>query len=223
MYGDYADIFEKHFSFWTHLTDSQKKLLCDKATIVNYKKGTSISSGDNDCTGVVIILKGQIRTYMLSEDGREITLYRLYEGDTCMLSASCVLDAITFDVFTEAHEDSTILLIDSSLFNKLKNTNPYVEAFAYKVATMRFSDVMWTMQQILFMRADQRLAIFLWDEAVKTKTDIIKMTHEAIAKNIGSAREVVSRMLKYFSDEGIVAIERGRVKIIDRDKLRSLI
>ncbi|MEG1868671.1 MAG: helix-turn-helix domain-containing protein, partial [Clostridiales bacterium] len=92
-----------------------------------------------------------------------------------------------------------------------------------KLATTRFSQVMWAMQQILFMTMDKRLAIFLNDELLKTKGDTIKLTHEQIAKYMGSAREVVSRMLKYFAQEGMVELSRGGIKIIDHEKLKKLI
>ena len=151
--------------------------------------------GNEDCVGVIIVKKGQLRAYMLSDEGKEITLYRLYKDDVCIMSASCVYDAITFDVFVEAVEDCEILIISSKIFDKLSRQNIYVEAFSYKLATTRFSDVMWTMQQILFMSFDKRLAIFLLDEANKTGLDEIKLTHEQIAKLMGSAREVVTRIL----------------------------
>ena len=97
-----------------------------------------------------------------------------------------------------------------------------MEAFAYRLATERFSDVMWTMQQILFMSFDKRLAIFLLDESASLGSDTIKLTHEQIAKLLGSAREVVSRMLKYFAEEGYVRLSRGTVTITDKKALREL-
>jgi CRP/FNR family transcriptional regulator len=150
-----------------------------------------------------MVKTGSIRIYMTSEDGREITLYRLYEGDTCLLSASCALSQITFDVSIDAVTDCEIMQIDAATFSRVFEENIYVENFAYKIITERFSDVMWAMQQILFMSFDKRLAIFLIDESSKTGSDEIKMTHEQISRLMGSAREVVSRMLKYFSSEGM--------------------
>jgi CRP/FNR family transcriptional regulator len=101
--------------------------------------------------------------------------------------------------------------------------NIYVENYMYKKAADRFSDVMWAMEQILFKSFDARLAIFLYDEMVNTKSNVIKLTHEQIAKYIGSAREVVSRMLKSFEKHDVLKLSRGTIEIIDKDKLRSLI
>lgn len=171
--------------------------------------------------GVMLLLKGQIRAYILSEDGREVTLYRLFAWDLCVLSASCVLDAVAFDVQIEAVEDSRVILIPVSYYKTLMEKNAQVELYTYKISTERFSDVMWTLQQILFMRADQRLAVFVWDEISKSKTDTVTYTHDQIARYIGSAREVVSRVLKYFQQEGIVALSRGKIRILDKKKLRD--
>lgn len=216
------DLFAREFSFWEHLSDEERRRFDDHAVPAHYPKGTSVHSGDEDCVGVLLVRKGHLRVYMLSEDGRDITLYRLFAGDVCILSASCVLDAITFDVFISAEEDTDILLIDSGFFHQLADENIYVKCFGYQLATVRFSDVMWAMQQILFMGVDKRLACFLWNESVKDGSDDIKLTHEQIARYMGSAREVVSRMLKYFSDEGIVKLSRGGVRITDRKRLQSL-
>lgn len=221
--NEYTDLFIQHFSFWKHLTDSEKLLLDENATIKKYKKGENLHGRDDNCLGVVLVKKGQLRTYMLSEDGREITLYRLFRKDFCILSASCVMEAITFDVFVDAEEDSEVLLINSSIFHQVSGNNIYVEAFGYKLAATRFSDVMWAMQQILFMGIDKRLAIFLSDEISRQGTDELKLTHEQAAKYMGTAREVVTRMLKYFNAEGIVKLSRGMVKIIDKKKLRAII
>ena len=205
---DCTDLFIKNLSFWEQLSNDEKHLLCDNTMPVKYAKGTGVHGGGDDCVGIMLIKSGQLRTYILSEDGRDITLYRLFKGDVCILSASCVLDAITFDVFIDAEEDTEVLLINSAVFHQL--------------ATTRFSDVMWAMQQVLFMSVDKRLAIFLIDELAKGNSDEIKLTHEQIARYMGSAREVVSRMLKYFAQEGVVALSRGGLKIIDKAKLRRL-
>lgn len=209
-------------TFWDKLNAQEQALILDGATFVRYKQGENIHSGDNDCVGILLIKSGELRAYILSEDGREITLYRLAKGDVCMLSASCILESITFDVHINAERDSEALLINSNVFQKICNENVYAENFSYKMAADRFSDVMWTIQQILFMSFDKRLAIFLLDELSRNGTDSISLTHEQIAKYMGSAREVVSRMLKYFENEGLVELSRGEVRIVDKSGLREL-
>ncbi|MDF2840805.1 MAG: transcriptional regulator, Crp/Fnr family [Clostridia bacterium] len=162
-------------------------------------------------------------TARLSEDGREITLYRLSPSDICILSASCVLNSITFDVHIDAEVDTEAYLINIGAFSKLSKQNVYVENFAYRNTIERFSDVMWAMEQILFMSFDKRLAIFLLDEITKTNSTELHITQEQIAKYIGSAREVVSRMLKVFQSQGILEQSRGSIHVLDKNKLKELV
>ena len=171
---------------------------------------------------VIFVHSGCIRVYIMSDEGKDITLYRLHKGDMCMLSASCVLKTITFDVFIDAEEDSECFVISGPAFARLSEQNPEIKIFSLETAVSRFSNVMWVMQQILFMSVDKRLAIFLSGELSRTGSDIIPLTHEQIAKYIGSAREVVSRMLKYFANEGIVEVSRKGVKVLDKERLHSL-
>jgi CRP/FNR family transcriptional regulator len=221
-YPSYTKYLAEHFTAWEHMSDGEREALLDHTVLKSYEKGTNLHGGDSDCVGFFLILSGVLRTYMLSEEGRDITLYRLGRGDMCILSASCVLSTITFEVNVDAEEDTELLLIGAPYFSALSEKNIYVECFAYKIATERFSDVMWAMQQILFMSMDKRLAVFLWDELSKAEGDTIHITHEQAARYIGSAREVVTRMLKYFASDGIVELSRGGIKIINRQKLRAL-
>ena len=221
-----TNMFEKDycnaFPFWDKLTDSYRELLCRSTVHKNYKHGENIHGGSGECTGCIIVKSGCIRTYMLSDEGREITLYRLYPGDICVLSASCVLDAITFDVMVDADTDCDCLILNSKAFYEISEHNIYAKNFALETAVERFSDVMWVMQQILFMSFDRRLAIFLTDELARNGGDTVKLSNEQIAKYMGSAREVVSRMMKYFTAEGIVERTHSGVKILNKEKLRSL-
>lgn len=221
MDNRFEETYKKVFPFWSSLIKADRDVLCEKSSLTNYKKGTTIHDG-NECTGVIMVRTGCLRLYILSEDGKDITLYRLNSGDICMLSASCVIQSITFDVTVDAEEDSECFIIPGAVFADISERNPCVKIFALETAVGRFSDVMWVMQQILFMSFDRRLAIFLLDETAKTGGDTVKLTHEQIARYMGSAREVVSRMLKYFSTEGIVEVSRGGVKILDRKHLHKL-
>nr|WP_307989617.1 Crp/Fnr family transcriptional regulator [uncultured Niameybacter sp.] len=211
----------QHLNFWDHITPDEQALLFQHTNSVQFTAGQSLHSGDRDCIGILLVKKGCLRTYMLSDKGKDITLYRLYPGDLCILSASCILQNITFDVHIDVEEDSEVLLIHTSIFAKLVKENIYVENFSNKVAVDRFSDVMWAMEQILFMSFDERLALFLLDESAKCGSNTIKLTHEQIAKYMGSAREVVSRMLKYFQQEELVSLSRGGVTIKDKTKLKK--
>lgn len=210
-------------SFWDKLNQEQQELILNNTVYKKYEKGENIHGINNECAGILLVKSGELRVYILSEDGREITLYRLDRGEVCILSASCILKNITFDIFIDAETYSEILLINPAIFQKICDENIYAENFSYQKTMERFSDVMWAIQQILFMSFDKRLAIFILDEISKNGSNSISLTHEQIAKYVGSAREVVSRMLKYFETEGIVKLYRGGLEVIDKKKLKSLI
>ena len=213
-------VYRDIFPFWKELSESHREYLCQNSLALTYPKGSHVHDGD-DCSGVILVRSGSLRLYIMSEEGKDITLYRLHKGDMCMLSASRVLKTVTFDVFVDAEENSECYILRGDAFAKVSEEYPNIRIFALETAVSRFSDIMWVLQQILFMSVDKRLAIFLYDESVRTGSDIIPMTHEQIAKYMGSAREVVSRMLKYFANEGIVEVSRKGVKILDRERLRK--
>lgn len=215
------ETLSRAFPFWNDLDDKAKQTMCQQSAFFSYPKGAAIHDGQ-ECTGVILVNSGCLRVYLLSETGKEVTLYRLNPGDICMLSASCVLQSITFDVFVDAEEDSECLILSSSAFSAVAENYPAVKIFALETAVSRFSDVMWVMQQILFMNFDRRLAIFLLDEMARTGDDTLHLTHEQIARNMGSAREVVSRMLKYFSSEGMTEVSRKGIKILNKQALQQL-
>ncbi len=217
----FEPVFSEAFPFWNSITDEERKYICENSVALSYPKGTTIHDG-TECSGVFFVRSGSLRVYIMSEDGKTVTLYRLHAGDMCMLAASCVLQAVTFDVFVDAEENSECYIVSGPAFARVSENNPDIKIFALETAISRFSDVMWVMQQILFMSMDKRLAIFLWDEAARTGSDTITLTHEQIAKYIVSAREVVSRILKYFSSEGIVEVSRKGIKILDKKRLKEL-
>lgn len=221
MLKDYH-LLKQTLPFWQHLNQNEKNILINNASIIEYQSGQLIHHGKNDCVGILIIVSGKLRTYMISNEGKEITLFYLQPHNVCVLSAACILDSIDFEVLVEAKTTCQIIQISSAAFLQLSKQNIYVELFSYKLATERFSDVMWAMQQLLFMSFDQRLAAYLIEASDRTNSLDIKITHEQIAQDLNSAREVVSRMLKHFAKEGYVHLSRGRIHLINKQALASL-
>ncbi len=213
----------ENLAFWEQLSPAQRELLTASTKRAHFSKGQALHCGENDCIGVLLVKSGSIRAYITSDEGREVTLYRLESGDICILSASCVMQSIDFDVSVDAETDCEVLQISSMGFSRLASENIYVELFSYKMTAERFSDVMWAMQQLLFTSFDKRLASFLLDECAKSGGDTLHITHEQIARYLGSAREVVSRMLNYFSKEGYVSLSRGTITLLDRKGLRKVL
>ena len=219
---DHRGCLAKGFPFWNDLTPEEQEMLCRYTRPVHYAKGARVHSPLESCVGILLLRSGQLRAYLLSEDGRDVTLYRLFGGEVCILSASCVMDSVNIDLYIDAEEDTEAYCISAGVFRSLMQQNVEVRCFAYQMTAERFSDTMWTMQQILFMSADRRLAIFLADELAKIGGDDVRLTQDQMAKYMGSAREVVSRLLKYFAGEGIVKLYRGGVTVTDKDRLTKI-
>lgn len=211
------------FPFWSHLTQNEKDNITQSIYTETYEKGTLMHRSEENCKGLMAVRSGQLRTYILSDEGREVTLFRVYANDVCVLSASCLMDSIEFDVLIEATDRTEVLVIPSLCLNQIIKSNPYVELYLYKSATEKFSEVMWTMQQILFQKIDQRVARFLWDESMRNHHDELQMTHDEIAKYIGSAREVVTKVLKYLAEHQAVELRRGKIIILDKEKLKKFL
>lgn len=215
------DILYKNLSFLNKLSEEEQEDILANVSKVKISKGENIYGSAGDCQGILIVKSGYLRTYLLSEEGKEVTLYWLEENELCVLSATCVLSNISFDVHIDAEEDSEIYMVKLSDLESLGD-NIYLENFLLKEATAKFSDVMWAMEKILFLKFDQRLAIFLLEEVQRTGSNRVIQTHDQIAKHLGSAREVVSRILNYFSKEEIVTLSRGEIRVLNRPALEKL-
>ncbi|MDF2486464.1 MAG: hypothetical protein K0R46_2632 [Herbinix sp.] len=215
--------FYETLSFWRDLTDVQKDILRQTMIKKQFVTGESMHSGSENCSGLFLLHNGQVRAYIISEAGKEITLYRLFERDVCIFSASCMMKNISFDIFVEAEKATEAYLIPTTVFRKLSQESLPVQIFTNNLMASRFSDVMWIMEQALFTSLDKRLANFLLEQLVIEDDNILEITHEKIANHLGTAREVITRMLKYFQNEGIVALNRGAIEILDEAKLNKLV
>ena len=214
--------FPKYFPIWDKLTPAQQEKLLEVSHPLHAKAGTVLHNGDSDCMGLLLVRSGQLRVYTLSEEGREITLYRLFEMDICLFSASCVMPNVQFEVVVEAEKDCDLWVIPSCLFKNLMEDSAPAANYANSLITSRFSEVMWLMEQVMWKSFDKRLASFLLQESALEDTTCLKITHERIAAHMGTAREVVTRMLRYFQQEGMVKLTRGTVELTDLKALSDL-
>jgi CRP/FNR family transcriptional regulator len=208
--------------FWKSLTGEQKQTLENSITLLRIPEGTIHHGGSDDLDGLFLVKEGRMRAYIVSETGKEITLYRLLERDICIFSASCMLRNISFEILVEAEKDTEAFLIPSSVYQDLLKNSIHVSDYTNQLMSSRFSDVVWIMEQVLFMSFDKRLALFLLEQSNIEGSNRLLITHETIAKHMGTAREVVTRMLKYFAAEGIVELFRGGILLKDTDKLTRM-
>ena len=214
--------FAEYLPFWNKLTAQQQERIADLIEFRQIVKGTHIHDSSADCLGLVAVRSGQLRAYILSEDGREITISRLTQYDVSLLSASCVMPDMQFNVMIEAEKDSEFWSIPACMFRNLVDESLAVSNYSRNLLSSNFSDLMWLMEQIMWKSFDKRLAAFLLEEARLDETSVLKITHEKIAAHMGTAREVVTRMLRYFQSEGMVKLTRGTIEITDGKKLEKL-
>ena len=214
--------FANYFPVWDKLTPAQQSKIKEVSHPLKVRAGDVVHNGSMDCLGLLLIRSGQLRVYTLSSEGREITLYRLFDHDICLFSASCVMPSVQFEVVVEAEKDCDLWVIPSCLFKNFMEESAPVANYANQLISSRFSEVMWLMEQIMWRSFDKRLAAFLLEESTLEDTTELKITHEKIANHMGTAREVVTRMLRYFQNEGLVKLTRGTVELTNIKGLRAL-
>ena len=214
--------FHDCFPVWSKLTGPQQARISDGLMMRSIEKGTVIHNGSMDCSGLLLVKSGRLRAYILSDEGREITIYRLFDRDMCLFSASCMMRSIQFDITIEAEKDTDVWVIPTDIYQSIMEESAPLSNYTNEVMASRFSDVMWLMEQVMWKSLDKRAASFLLEEASIEGTNELKITHETIANHLGSHREVITRMLKYFQNEGMVKLSRGIIKLVDTEKLKQL-
>lgn len=214
--------FQEYFPVWDKLNPNQQQRLLGSLITRRVKKGDVIHNGSMHCTGLLLVQSGQLRAYILSDEGREITIYRLFDRDMCLFSASCIMRSIQFDITIAAEKDTALWVIPAEVYQGIMEESAPVANYTNELMASRFSDVMWLIEQVMWKSLDKRVASFLLEEAAIEGTDALKITHETIANHLGTHREVVTRMLRYFQNEGMVKLSRGMVAILDADRLDAL-
>lgn len=213
---------KNNLPFFKDLSKNEVEKLFSSSYIQNYSKGEFIYSKDKACTGVLLVIDGQLRSFLSSYSGKEITLFRLFDLDICMLSASCVFQNLTCDINLEAERDSSVIIIDSNFFKDLSSKNINVQNFFLNLTQNKLSEVMNVLEQVVFFSLDNRLSNYLINQYYLNNSNDIYITHDSIANDLGSAREIISRMLKRFEKDNLVKLSRGVIKIVDIEKLKLL-
>lgn len=208
--------------FWNLLTDKEKEILKDNTIERTYTKGSIVFDNSSSCLGLLNVISGQVRAYLVSDEGKEVTIFKLEDNDLCVLSASCIIKQITFDTQLVANEDTKVLIVPSNIIEDLAYMNIELRCYLYEKALARFSDVMWNMQELLFKGLDSRVANYLINQYERTDSTIIKVTHEEIANDINSAREAVTRILKLFVQDGLIRLQKGSIELVDVDALYDI-
>lgn len=212
----------KKFPFWEHLSDDERALVLGQSALRTFDAGQLIGGSDSSCTDVFLIVHGDIRVSLLSEEGKEVTLFRLGEGECCVTTASCVIRQISFDTLVTATRESTLLVVPIGVCEHLANVNIHVKVFMLEVEAQRYSQVVRVLQQMLFRRLDQRVADYLVERCRAAESMELRITQDELARDINSAREAVTRVLRRLADEGLIEVKRGRILVLDVDGLARL-
>jgi len=183
-------------------------------------KDTVIFNEGDECGTVAFLLSGSIRISKIGKNGREIVLYRLGSGDSCILTISSVLANISYPATAVVEEDAEAILLSVQQFKELMTINPEFQQYIYKLLAARLLEVMTLVDEIVFHKMDERLIEYLLRHS-KNDEDIIEITHEELASQLGSVREVISRLLKGFERDGLIQLSRGKVKIMHRSGLEE--
>ena len=209
--------------FWDKLSEEERAVARCGLTEHTYEKGVYILGLNDACLGMVYIRKGSIRVYITSEEGREVTLFHISEGECCVFSSACAISGITLDVQMVADSEVKLSAVHAGTVAKLMESNIHFKCFAYELATARYAAVVWVMQQILFAHFDERMARVLLSFYEKTGDKTIHMTQEEMAREVNSAREVVARMLRQFVSEGWIELKRGTIVLKNMEALKNLV
>ncbi len=216
--GDWKKRAVEVFPHLAEMPDQERANVLDIISMGLYPAGTVMIEQGRRCRGAALVLSGVIRVYKLSEEGREITLYRVGAGETCILAVSCLLGAVDYPVIAEVEDDAEVLMLPIDALRTLMNKSEPWQRFVFSSMASAMMEVLTVLDAVAFRSMDARMASRL----LQCPLNRIEMTHEELAADMGTAREVVSRLLKELENRRIVELRRGKVIILDREALEEI-
>lgn len=192
----------------------------DQAKAMHIKPDTTLFSGSATCNNFMLILDGTIRLYQSAEDGREITLYRVQAGDLCILSLNSLLKNQSFNAIAITESSVNALAITSEEFKFIMNESQAFRDFVISTLTERLCDTIYLVQETAFNHLDMRLACMLGGLFERNQGPLLKITHQELAHELGTTREVISRILKDFERKNCVKLSRGSIELSSADGLK---
>lgn len=214
--------------FWPQLSPQQQQQLARAAVLREAKAGTVLHRTEDDCLGMIAVADGQLRAYLSSEQGREITLFRLLPRDICLFSASCAIPGLENHVIISVQQDAAFWVVAPAVYRELVQTSAAAAAYINGIMASRLSDMMWLVDQLFSRSMDARVAVLLLEESALQQTDAVRVTHDGLARHLGTVREVVTRVLHYLKAEGLIALSGGgrgasTITLLDRPGLEKLL
>lgn len=198
------------------LAPAELTRLLAHAQVLHAAAGTVLFDERSGCHGFPLVLDGAIRVVKAAPNGRELPLYRVTAGESCIITSSCLLGSTDYNARGIADTDTVLLLLPRQAFADLLERKPFRE-FVFHLFSERIADLMQLVEEVAFHKLDQRLAALLLG-----KGQIVRATHQQLADELGSVREIVSRLLKGFAEQKLVALGREQIEILDPGGLRRL-
>lgn len=201
------------FPFFPYMSDADKKLLHDSIKISRLIRGRIMTGDNNRCLGILMVISGRLRLFRLSEKGREMTLYRIGAGELCLLSGVCALGSIEYHFSIEAERSSTLAIIPPETFKELLYRSEPFMSYVFGELAKKLILSIETIEMLLFSSIEERILVFLQNKA--NAQGEVRTTHEKMAVELGTSREVITRQLQKISERGLVRLERGLI-IVDK-------
>jgi len=193
--------------------------IINQAKVMHFPPDTILFSGNNSCNNFMLILEGSIRIYQTAEDGREMTLYRVLAGDLCVLSLNSMLQSKSFNAIAEAETSIQALVLSESEFYRAMNLSETFRNYVLSTITGRLCDTMYLIQTTAFDHLNMRLACMLGSLFERSQGQVLKITHQELAHELGTTREVISRILKEFERQNCVRLSRGQIELASAEGL----
>ncbi len=212
------------FPFFSRLTPAGQQQMLDSVSACPLSAGELLLTEGSECQALLLVERGAIRVYKLASSGREITLYQVGPGESCVLGTSCVINHNGYPALAMTTSKTDALAVPASLFRKLYESETAIRAFVMALFSERFSNLMLLVEEVAFAKMDERLATFLVEHAVLDSRTLqpICLSHDEVAAHLGTAREVVTRLLQQFSDLGLISLSRKRIEVNDLEGLKKL-
>ena len=213
----------KRLPFVSVLTDEELQMMTQSAFLRPFSKGEVLHArSQTECLGLVMVLSGSLCASMMSDEGKQIQLYRIGSGEMCVFMARCVLNYLSYETVVEGEKAGTVLVVPTAVIERLMQ-NMRVENIMNRMALQRCTQIMNALERVLFTRVDKRMIAYLLQESEKRQSRELRLTHEQLARDISSAREVVSRLLGQLSAKGLVSLGRGQIILENIEAMKEYI
>lgn len=212
----------KSLIFLEDLTSEEKELLFSSAFEITYNPDKILVEDGSICQNIYFVIDGLIRIYKLTPDGRELTLYRIGPGEMCLFTMGCIMEQEAFKAIAKIEKKTRLLAVPGDVFKSIMTQNITFQNFMFKKVLTALTELMVLIEEVTFHSINKRVASFLLHESSLHNSKHLKTTHEAMAQELGTAREVISRMLKEFEKNDLVSLSRGKITLINEKKLKVI-